>query len=557
MEAIEHEVTSKTQTSSSSSSSSSISSFVDLDTKRRLSDASQSTTSSTSNTPVTPSTPSQTTILGSNISLHQIIEHQQQMILHQQQIAEFYQQQLIRAQLHQQQRQQQQHFAALTSTSELSTSSLSPLTYPRSLPPAPFFLTKQVVTVFCSPLLLERLVCCSLRETNIDHEYNPTLHVANCYVYCCSGFSNFLVRSYSSKPQTCEDRQQPANTNDTNDNSESFIIEFQNVRGSNAVFLSSYEKIAETLKKLSMHGSERRKIQQNISDSSLPQLSRNFLLPSVDDTMFDKSLDQNNNDNDIADNDFWDQQSVQALGCFANMLGTGDATDEMACSTANSVCALASSRRARRALGKRAEIGLDAWRNSFIVPQTQVFPNQSSPTASSLLSEPINANSGQTTPRSPPLPPLPPSGSVPVAQLLWHLLNRACTPYFISGIAATSPRVSLELITACAHALAKLAEDKRCARVLGVLHAVPRLMYAVFTTRHSAATASFRREGLKAARWILLNDLESRHAARTIQRCLDSAKLMPGVNNSQIGDECLDQCAASIIEILESKEDVH
>jgi hypothetical protein len=553
--AIEHEVTSKTQTSSSSS----ISSFVDLDTKRRLSDASQSTTSSTSNTPVTPSTPSQTTILSSNISLHQIIEHQQQMILHQQQIAEFYQQQLIRSQLHQQQQQQQQqHFAALTSTSELSTSSLSPLTYPRSLPPAPFFLTKQVVTVFCSPLLLERLVCCSLRETNIDHEYNPTLHVANCYVYCCSGFSNFLVRSYSSKPQTCEDRQQPANTNE---NSESFIIEFQNVRGSNAVFLSSYEKIAETLKHLSMHGSERKNIEQNISDSSLPQLSRNFLIPSVDDTMFDKSLDQNNNDNDndITDNDLWDQQSVQALGCFANMLGTGDATDEMACSTANSVCALASSRRARRALGKRAEIGLDAWRNSVIVPQTQtqVFPSQSTPSASSLLSEPINANSGETTPCSPPVPPLPPYGSVPVAQLLWHLLNRACTPYFVSGIAATSPRVSLELITACAHALAKLAEDKRCARVLGVLHAVPRLMYAVFTTRHSAATASFRREGLKAARWILLNDLESRYAARTIQRCLDSAKLMPGVNNPQIGDECLDQCAASIIEILESKEDVH
>jgi hypothetical protein len=538
-----------------SSTPSSITSFIDLDTKRRLSDASQSTTSSAaSNTPHSPLTPSATAILGSNISLQQIIGHQQQLILHQQQIAEFYQQQLLRVQ-------QQQQRASSTITgavgSRADASEKSSISVPRSLPPPPFFLTKQVVQVVCSPLLLERLVCCSLREALIDHEYSPSLHIANCYVYCCSGFSNFLIRSFSTQPSSREGHQlaEGGNSNSSNNNnSESFVIEFQNVRGSNTVFLSNYEKIAETIKHLSIHGSEG-EAKRNTSSSS----PHKFLGPS------DSTPNPEEDDNEIVpDNDMWDQNSVQALGCFASMLGAGDASDEMACSTANSVCALASSRRARKAMGKRAEIGLEAWRNSIYVPHQQFFPNSpQSPPSSSETSSPIiirsndNINTGDRSPQTPPLPPSPspPPGSVPVAQLLWHLLIRACTPCFFVGMPVTSPRASVELVTACAHALAKLSEDKKIARVLGSFHAVPRLMYAVFTTRHSAASASFRREGLKAARWILLNDHEARRTARTIQRCLESARLMPGVNNPQIGDECLDQCTASIIEILHTDEE--
>ena len=523
------------------SSSPSIASFIDLDTKRRLSDASHSTTSS-GLTPHSPSTPSATAILGSNVSLQQIIGHQQQTILQQQQIAEFYQQQLLRL--------QHQHLLSTSSVTDVvgSASDAEPtITRPRTLPPPPFFLTKQVVTVVCSPLLIQRLVCSSLREARIDHEYSPSLHIANCYVYCCSGFSNFLIRSFSTQPTFHEGHQKEEG--DSN-NSESFVIEFQNVRGSNAVFLSSYGKISETIKNVSIYGSG----EEAKRNTSLPPLANTFLLPSET----QPNSEGDDDESSVSDNDFWDQQSVQALGCFANMLGAGDASDEMACSTANSVCALASSRRARQAMGKRAEIGLEAWRNSVIVPQAQLFTTLSShSTFSSPASSPIvvgsnNAKPGERSPQTPPLPP--PLGSVPVAQLLWHLLIRACTPCFFVGMPVTSPRASIELVTACAHALAKLSEDKKCARVLGALHAVPRLMYAVFTTRHSAASASFRREGLKASRWILLNDYEARRTARTIQRCLESARLMPGVNNPQIGDECLDQCTASIIEILQTEE---
>jgi len=527
----------------SSSPSPSIASFIDLDTKRRLSDASHSTTSSIASTPHSPSTPSATAILGSNVSLQQIIGHQQQMILQQQQIAEFYQQQLLRL--------QHQHLLSTSSVTDVVGSASdveATITRPRSLPPPPFFLTKQVVTVVCSPLLIQRLVCSSLREAKIDHEYSPTLHIANCYVYCCSGFSNFLIRSFSTQPTFHEGHQQEKGESN---NSKSFVIEFQNVRGSNAVFLSSYEKISETMKHVSVYGTG----EEAKRKTSVPPLVNTFLLPSET-----QPNSEGDDDKNVSDNDFWDQQSVQALGCFANMLGAGDASDEMACSTANSVCALASSRRARQAMGKRAEIGLEAWRNSVIVPQAQLFTTLSSHSTSSPVSSPIvvgsnNANPGERSPQTPPLPPSPPPpGSVPVAQLLWHLLIRACTPCFFVGMPVTSPRASIELVTACAHALAKLSEDKKCARVLGALHAVPRLMYAVFTTRHSAASASFRREGLKASRWILLNDYDARRSARTIQRCLESARLMPGVNNPQIGDECLDQCTASIIEILQTEE---
>lgn len=298
-------------------------------------------------------------------------------------------------------------------------------------------------------------------------------------------------------------------------------------------------------------------------------------------------------ENDAADNIELEAErerhGVTAFASLSHMLLSE--YDDVCCPAAQSISAMSVSKRVRKAIGRTALVGLEAWRQWAIsaTQGTRALPQlpQSASAAAISVATPTpsadaaaasgSARSARSSgaglsvctagavtmpvPLSPPGCPnkgltLPQNadGSIPVAQMLEHLVARACTPCFHPGMPHAMPRASIECRTACAIALANLSADDNCARALASLHAVPRLMYACFVVPHCAAAAAFRRETMRAVHSILGSESCSEARKASIpQMCLESARRMPGYKEGAVGDNQFDKWVASIVELLEKE----
>jgi hypothetical protein len=176
---------------------------------------------------------------------------------------------------------------------------------------------------------------------------------------------------------------------------------------------------------------------------------------------------------------------VDAFTTLTGMLASD--FDDVALPAAQSIAALTFSKAVRKQLGKRATAALAA--------ATSASPRITA----------TGAPAGAATPT------LPDQANFSVLQLFEALLARVGGAWM--GDPLAPQRASLECRTAAALALVHLAKDKSCAEVLATMFAVPRLINGVTITGHSAASASLRRECLRASALLLGEPAAAQRAA--------------------------------------------
>jgi hypothetical protein len=469
------------------------------------------------------------------------------------------------------------------------------LARPLVLPPAPYFLASHLVNVTCPVEALESHIRGSLASSGVDYEYSPAKYKARCYQYKAGAALYFVLKAFT--------HVSPAG-------GESYLIELQRQCGCPSLFRSVFARVVEDLRSRGIVRAADEEVLARVSGavpavlmeqtqqaqkdkecaasptgagaatattgtqpavaaspSPGPQsppapiaLPRGLVDSEVDpddDPVLARIFGSGSPGANQPTSAEEESASVAAFSALSSMLASD--FDDVACPAAHSISAMTVSRRIRAAIGKKAVVGIEAWRAlaTAATGGARALPPH---LAASVV---VAARTGVQMPSPPPglpVPLTPPGaatvalpgnsdGSVPVAQMIERLISRACTPSFHPGMHPSVPRASIESRTACAIALANLSADPDAAGALASLHLAPRLLYAVHVVPHCASSAAFRRECLRAVHGALSADPASRRSALT-QFCLESARLIPGFHDPKVGDAVLDRWCAGIEELL-------
>lgn len=387
------------------------------------------------------------------------------------------------------------------------------------MPPPPFFLTHHVLHLTCE---LPRLRGCmedGLRNCGADWEYNPAKWKAKGYIFKPNGFVNFALRAYTEVSPS---------------GNEQYLVELQRRRGCHTLFQAVYDTLLHSFSTRGMlkdgtASAERAAalVQVGVAEAATglsggsassssgglpppPFTSRRpvLLKPAAQATGASttegdakdasEELGYASDASDVSTASVASSNSHSGSGSQSAALDANDTAmvvdafttlsamlasefDDVACPAAQSIAALCSSKRVRRALALRLSAALDA-------------ATAHTPTSAS----------GMATPPAP--------APAPVLALCEQLLVRCANPY-----------ASIESRTASVIALQQLCKDRECARSLFRMHLPARLLTAVLYMPQCAAGAAFRRAAIQAVH-VCMQALEDSNPAKvTVARSLLSS----------------------------------
>lgn len=332
---------------------------------------------------------------------------------------------------------------------------------PAVLPAPPFALTPYVVPLSCKPAAARGGVERALAAHSVDYEYNEAKWKAKCYLYHPTGTCHFVVRLYSERA-----------------GDDAFLVELQRRKGCARIFRRAFDAVLAALAQEGVVSADSEAAKRVHGLALAPAASAAAPAPALAIAGVD-----------FAGADGGAATAPPAAVTAADAHAIVDAFlpltamlaqsfDDIVTPAAQSIASLSTSRRVVAALGMRARAGAEALAAGRRSPDASPLSRQSSTGTASTASPAASAAASEVERRD--------------TQIVYNLLQNLV-------VRALQPTVSLEARTACAMALANLAQDAACAEVLALFNSAVAVFLALKDVEVSARAAALRRELARVA----------------------------------------------------------